>query len=608
MILLLLAACEGPAKDSAAPRDVEVGALGAGPLNPFPSMELVGDDGMLAFPEGLLPRAEEGAEWDVTRLNGRDGFSPVQPSVAMLPVPIDEASLSGQDGVGIGGSVRIVDLTTGTEVPCFAELDAHPDAVDDGARALVVRPMQAVPVGHRVAVVVTDAVTSGGAPLALDAWAEAKAAQGHYAELEAELVALGHDGVALAWDFPVGDGTTITRGLAARVEVPPAYTFTRIADADAGTETLPPGVWKKIEGSYTVTNWLVDDTVFALGADGLPEAQGTTEAYLYVHVPDAMRGAAAGTVPVVVFGHGILSDPGDYLDEDDDPSAVIALSERMGAIFVATVWRGLTKTDQAEAIGVARDFGRFPELTDKLAQGVANNLALIRLVDEGDLLDAPELAAADGAPLADRSRLYWYGISLGSIEGAVTLANQDRIAHAVLHVGGADWSTMLERSSNWPTFEYLVADTVADPWDRQVLYAASQLHWDNVDPASYTEDLAGRSILWQEAIGDDQVPNITTELLARTLGLPLGTPSATTPYGLQTAALPGTAPMLVQYDPELGMPAATNRPADVTGAHHEPRLWEGCIAQTATFFTAGAEGAVVHYCGSGPCTASNTGE
>ncbi|MDP2311096.1 MAG: hypothetical protein Q8P18_34065 [Pseudomonadota bacterium] len=600
MTLLLLLACVETDDTGKPATVVDPGALAAGPLNPFPSMELVGSDGKLAIPDGLLPQVPDGTAMDVRRLNWRDGFSRVQTSVAMLPVAIDSDSLPGPSAIGIGGSVRMFDLDTGVEIPMFAELDAHPEAIESGARALIVRPMLAMTPGHRVAVVVTAAVTSGGAPLALEEWQDAKAADPHYADLEESLLGLGVPTVALAWDFPVGDGTAVVRSLAATVTTPTAYTFDRVTDATTGF--LPPRVWKKIEGSYTTDNWLVDDLVFDVDDSGVPLAKGTAEATLYVHVPESAQ-HAVGTAPVLVFGHGILSNPGNYLDEDDDPSAVVELADRLGAIVVATTWRGLTSEDQVDTVLMASDFGRFPELTDRLAQAVANNLALIRLVADGPLLDDPELAG-----LADRSRIYWYGISLGSIEGAVTLANQDRIEHAVLHVGGSAWSTMLERSSDWPTFELLVERGILDPFDRQLLYATSQLLWDPVDPASYVEDLAGRSFLWQESIGDDQVPNLTTELLMRSVGVPLGSPGVTTPYDLGAVALPAVGPAFTQFDSLRGAPADTNRPSEVTGAHGTPRLWEGTKLQTLAFFAEGAEGTVTHFCGGGPCTADNQGE
>lgn len=596
MTLLLLTACVNESSVEK-PVDVESGALARGPLDPFPSVELVGDDGRLAIPAGLLAKVEGGTDLDVTRFNWRDGFSRVQTSVVRVPVPVDAASIGGQGGLGYGGSVRMVDLTTGEEIACFAELDAHPEA---DPPALLVRPVAAMTPGHRVAVVVTPAVTSGGAPLSLPEWADAKEADAHYATLEAELVALGHE-VALAWDFPVGDGTAVVRAIAASVGVPAAYTLTRVRDADEGAE-LPPGIWRRAEGTFTADNWLVDDVVFTT-EDGVPVAQGTAEADLFVYVPDALREAPDARAPILVFGHGILADPDDYLDADADDSAVIELANRLGAIVVGTTWRGLTADDQADTVEVAADFGRFPELTDRLAQGVANTLALLRLVDEGALTSDPLFAGK-----ADPTRIYWYGISLGAIEGAVTLANQSRVQHAVLHVGGAAWSTMLERSSNWTTFEVLVRRGIPDAWDRQVLYAASQLLWDPVDPASYVEDLRGRSFLWQVAIGDDQVPNLTTDLLMRSVGVPLGTPEVYVPLDVDTVALPTVAPAFTQFDPEKTPPAEVNRPSEVTRAHGSPRTWEGAKAQTLAFFEAGLEGQVLHFCGEGPCTASEPGE
>lgn len=593
--MIFLLACTGAKDDSAAPA-VGAGALGEGPLNPFPSMELVEDD-LVAVPEGILPQVEGGTALDVARFNWREGFSRVQTSVVMLPVDVDAESLPSQAELGVGGSVQMWDLDTGTEIPMFAELDAHPDALESGERALLVRPMQPMTPGHRVAVALTPGVTSGGSPLSLPEWEAAKAADPHYAELASELEALGVE-VALAWDFPVGDGTLALRSAVAGRGAPGAVTVDRTWDTDLGDE-LPPGLWRKVRGTFTADTWLVDDQVFET-VDGAPVRQGTAEVELWVYVPDAVRKLAPGTAPVVVFGHGILSDPDDYFGEDDDPSAVIDVANRLGAVVVATVWRGLTTDDLADTVIVAADFGQFPQVTDRLTQGVLNNLSLIELVTGGGLLDLPELTG-----LADPTSVLWYGISLGSIEGAVTLANQDTIPRAVFNVGGADWSTMLERSSNWPTFELQVQRGIPDPWDRQILFSASQMLWDPVDPASYVEDLATRSALWQESIGDEQVPNLTTELLMRGVGAPLGEPTVTTPYGIATVALPTEGPAFVQFDPEVDPPEEANRPAEVSGAHGAIRLYEGCREQTVTYLT---EGTVEHYCGDAPCSASNQGD
>jgi len=154
-------------------------------------------------------------------------------------------------------------------------------------------------------------------------------------------------------------------------------------------------------------------------------------------------------------------------------------------------------------------------------------------------------------------------------------------------VGGCAWSTMLERSSNWTVFEQAVVRTIPDAYERQRLYAASQLFWDPVDPASYVEDLQGRRILWQESIGDDQVPNLTTEVLARSLGLSIGEPAQTSPVGLDTVPLPADPPLLYQLDPGLGLPPPVNRPSAKTLAHDTPRTWPEVQAQTVQVLQGG---------------------
>lgn len=587
MIPLLLA-CAEPAAE---PVD---GVLDQGPLNPFPSFELV-EDGHLAIADGLFPVPEGGTALDVRRLDARTGFSPVQTAVVMLDEAVDPESLPSPDAGSEAGSVQLWDLDAGARIPCFAELDAHPDALAAGRRTLIVRPLRAMTPGHSTAVVLTRGVTTeAGVPLDDAAWRRAVAADPHYAALADALAGLGVTDVALAWDYPVGEGTGPLDAMVVDRGTPGTWTFTRTAQ----DEDVVEGVWKQAEGHFTARTWLVDDRAFAVDDAGAPVPQGEAEVDLYVMIPESLR-EATEPAPVLVFGHGFLREPGDYLADPDDTSRVIEVANRLGAVVVGSTWRGLTTDDLADAVAVARDFGRLPELTDRLTQAVVNHLLLLDLLTTGGLADDPFLEGR-----ADPSRIRWYGISLGSIEGAVVLANQDVVEHAVLHVGGGAWSTMLERSSNWPVFESQVRETVPDPHDRQLLYAASQLWWDPADPAAWVERLTGRPLLWQEAIGDDQVPNLATELLIRSLGVPLAEPSVTVPFGLPTTPFPLEGPALVQFDPEVGLPPEENRPAPDTDAHELPRRWEGTVAQTVEFL---ATGLANHHCGDQACAASNPG-
>ncbi|MEC8424171.1 MAG: hypothetical protein VX000_10360, partial [Myxococcota bacterium] len=141
-----------------------------------------------------------------------------------------------------------------------------------------------------------------------------------------------------------------------------------------------------------------------------------------------------------------------------------------------------------------------------------------------------------------------------------------------------------------------------------LLFAISQLFWDPADPVSYAADLQGRDILWQVAVHDEQVPNRTTELLARGVGMTIALPTPRSPWGVEQGPLPVALPAMTWFDPETSAPPEANRPAPVTRAHSEPRLWEGTKLQTLRFLQADGPGAVLHFCGDTPCSASNTGE
>lgn len=587
-MLLLALGCYSPD-----PIVTPAGALGEGSLNPFPSTELVAD-GHLAFRAGELPN--RGVDWDVDRLDERTGFSVVQPSVVQLPAPVDPDSIAGQAGLGTGGSVRMFDLDSGAELPVLAELDANEDAAESGNPALIVRPMEAMTPGHTVAVVLTNEVTTNGLPF--DNLPEPA---GHYADLRDELSAMGVDDVQLAWDFPVGDGTAPLRSVLEQVGTPSSWTFTTTWLPGSELEPLVDATMQ-LEGTFVADDFLVDDVALDY-ADGTAAPQGSTDAYLFVHVPPSVATAADGSVPVMIFGHGIFGNPREYF-ADPDNLHQLEIADRLGVVVVATVWRGLTTDDQLHAFDVAGDFPRIHEITDMLVQGVANTVQLQRLVQTDTFWADPAFDTIRSK--VDPTKVLYFGISLGGIEGAVTLANDVEFDAGVFHVGGSDWSTMLERSVDWPPFQAVVQRDYEDPVERQLLYATSQLYWDAVDPADYVDALRGGTFLWQESIGDDQVPNITTELLMRSIGVTLGTPAVTSPPNIGQQALPMDAPAFTQFDAEVGDATTTNVPGTLTNAHTIPRTWEGMKAQVVTFLAEG--GVVEHFCGDGPCTAENTGD
>ncbi len=585
-----LAACVEPAQEVALPA-----------LLPFPDSAVDGGDQgvvLVDLPGGATPwAAPEPA---------RSGWSVVQTAVVPLDVALDPATLPSWADLSVDGAVRLVDLEDGTRYPVMAELDAAPR--ESGHPALLVRPLQPLPDGRDIAVVLTAGVrdTSGGSVSfpwfdavieGAEPEGEAVRAQGWRDTVET-LGTHGEDDVRLAFAFHTDRHTDPLEAVLADRAVPTVFSLDEVSTGEA----VPPRTLRQVRGTYTVRSWLGSDGRIAW--DGAtPVAVGTDEATLLVHVPASLAGADPGSVPVWVFGHGIFANPDIYLGDDDDPSGVLELADRAGAIVVATTWRGLTSGDIAVPFGVASDIATFPRLRDHLMQGVANVAMLLDAVRDGDLLDDPAFGG-----LGDPDTVRYHGISLGGIEGAVLQgALGDAAPPAVLHVGGGAWSTMLERSTHWSLFEDALIDSgLTDPTQRQRVYAATQLWWDPVDPAVWADRIAGRTALWQIASADEQVPNVASWVLLRGVGAALVQPSPLEVPGLSAAA-PGPVPAVSVFETGFLSSDGDNRPAEDTPAHETPRRWEGAIAQAIRFLDPDDPGVVVAPCGDRPCTQDHTG-
>lgn len=645
LLSLLLFGCHSTPDVPAPCEDISgaAGLVDGTVVNPFPSFHVTRNtpDGCrVSIPPDVLPVGLDSDPMPVERFDVRDGFSPGQTSYWRPGVAVDATSLpawsDAEAGLGDDASVQIWDMDSGVRLPAFAEVDAYAAQSDD-QRAVLIRPLAPLPFGARVAVVVNDGVTMVGggsvpAPPALLAIRDAEtpdlddARALHYHALLEELQSLGipRGSVVMAWDFPIGSKDSLAAPLDAllagmRAELPadpdfePDVSIDVLLDRDLGDAPVD-GLWRELRGSAQLTHYLWDEDdgatdtehdagMFRLDTGGVPIARAIDDAFFIAVVPESVRGAAPGTVPVVVFGHGIFSAPRAYLTASGDPNSTIELLNRLGAIGIGGEWRGLTERDRPDAIRVAVNLGRFPLITDKMIQGVSNQVALPRLM-KTQFRNHEAFADQDGASMVDTDRIYYFGISLGGIEGLTLMANTEHVSHGVLHVPGSTWSTMLERSTNWNAFEPFVIESVAAPWDRQLLYAVSQLLWDPVDPVTHYRELDGVSILMQVSVGDEQVPNFTAELLARGAGIPLVTPAVTDVAGLTPRESPRgpDARGYMQFDPQKGTPPNVNRPQEVASeAHTSIRGTDEVMSQIETFFAQGSEGTIVHPCGGDPC-------
>ena len=113
-----------------------------------------------------------------------------------------------------------------------------------------------------------------------------------------------------------------------------------------------------------------------------------------------------------------------------------------------------------------------------------------------------------------------------------------------------------------------------------------------------------KQVLVHMAIGDDQVPNISTHWQARSMGIPVLGPSVDEPYGLEVTDGPLDGSALVIMDGGAPAIPRENVPAPDTGMHTLTRNQAASHRQIATFFATGqivneCDGAC--YCATGAC-------
>jgi hypothetical protein len=165
----------------------------------------------------------------------------------------------------------------------------------------------------------------------------------------------------------------------------------------------------------------------------------------------------------------------------------------------------------------------------------ADQLQLVRLIETLSTLDVLPIGAPDGVPDLDTSRIFYIGQSFGSVLASTTLAVAPEIKAACLNVGGDGLLSILRESGTFRLLlKGLLPSNLTDG-DQARFIAASQAIVDPGDPLNFAPFVslragpgvsgwAPRHLLLQEVSGDLVVPNLSSELLARGLGLAQETP------------------------------------------------------------------------------------
>ncbi|MCA9637261.1 MAG: hypothetical protein KC420_14645, partial [Myxococcales bacterium] len=289
--------------------------------------------------------------------------------------------------------------------------------------------------------------------------------------------------------------------------------------------------------------------------------------------------------PIAVYGHGLLGDG----------SEAVSVAGKTGSmILVGTDWWGMAEEDLPNvATVITSSFVNGRSLPERLLQSTVNFTTLGYLL-AGELAEAPEMRA-DGKPLVDTSAVHYIGGSQGGIMGGTTVALAPNLDRGVLVVGGANYSQMIWRSTAFNGVNSLWVGFHKDEIEREFLMALFQTAFDLADPVIYAEEIREapfegnnpKQLLLVESIGDVQVPNISTEMMARSYGMKMIGAPIYEVFDVPTVAEVDDVALLQVDTKPAFLPPTENLPADEdNGAHGKSADGPG-IQDTIAYFLLG---------------------
>ncbi len=556
-------------------------------LLPFPSDFYLVDDPdtvtgrRLVFPQGALPDHVPPAIFD-----DADGFTMTPTILAWLPGGVDSTSLPDPLDPGAtledDSPVFLVETTGWTRVPVLAELDANTD--DVRLQLLLIRSHVKLEPNTGYVVILRDGLrTRDGAPHetgeAFAALRDGRATGDPDVERlrpSFELVnqAIAENGlepeeVVLAWAFHTRSEEQVVSTL---MEMQWMTWEAPTGDWSIDATEVNTENWIA-EGTFEVPNFLDEDGLVQMDADGLPISQGTYPEEFRLTIPLSVT----ETRPVIVYGHGFFSNLGE-----SSGGAVNQLCRERGFSAIATNM-GFNESDM---------FSQLDILTTRLQdmhwlislhwQKLVNQTALAKLVQERLSTELTvDWGGGEFLPL-DGAAVHYSGISNGGTYGYLVASTSPAFERAVLMVGGGGLTHFLQRAVNWRDFEWFFDGVVEDKQAMQILLATLQIPLDSIDSLNYVHRLTRNRFPGlgpmrasvHMAVNDSQVRNILTEWSCRTAGVPLVTPSAKDIWGLETitAVLPDGAPdadsALHVYDEHVEPSPITNVPPMADNGTH----------------------------------------
>jgi len=563
-----------------------IAAFGNPCLQPFPNDYFTRPDSSsetglrVNFQPDSTPKNSAGKHIEVDQLNTSDGFSPGQPVSLYIPGLDNQAAFDATGAVPLadisrtyepGQPVLLLDAETGERQLIWTELDTN--ATENKSRNFYIRLGKNLKNGHRYLVVLRNLKDSSGktiqAPAGFRLYRDNQRTNNPLVEkrrnqYEKDFALLRKEKISrsslyLTWGFTTASTENLTgRALSIRNRAfaelgdpnladgviqgsAPTFTITESLDNPDGEGQLA----RRIRGTFEVPCFL--DVVgcktgfsFKLDDQGLPiRIPGNTfTARFQCNIPSSSvsGGLVVQKARPSLYGHGLMNE-----FNEANALNVRQLGNENGVMVCATDWTGLSSSDNGNpfyddyptAIAALQDLSKFPAIPDRFQQSYVNFMFLGRLMIHPDgFTDAPAFDFS-GESVIDTSQLSYYGNSQGGMQGGALTALAPDFTRSVLYVPAINFSTVLERSTDFDDFVVVLNPSYPKRIERPLILSLVQMTWDRGEPNAYANNMTSNplpgtpahKVMIAMAYGDHVVANVATEVQARTIGAPLRLPS-----------------------------------------------------------------------------------
>jgi len=533
-----VAFCDGPTRLLHAPE--------LGRLTTFPDDYFTVDDPL--SPTGLRVSMVPGQDVQVSgalashallleQLSTLDGFGTNADLVLVFSGPLDPTTLpAGGDGSGrADASVVLVDLDASP--PAFLDFDWR--LVEEGGNTenhtLVLSPLGPLRPRTRYGIAVTTRARDGAGECIAPSESMRHLLSGAataprldrlrsrigelVAALESAETIAGPGDLSAAVVFTTQSiwqtSATIAEGIRQRT-----YPYQSIGGC------VDHGDFRECAGSFDADDYRIDSHHVD---DAAPASQGTYALPIVTYLPPMVPGV--GSFPTILYVHSLTRDR--Y-----QAARVAAFACPLGFAVVAI--DAVLHGNHPQQPSDQSDFGRLMaffginasldppwdglRMRGNLRQSAYEKLQLLELLRPGVDIDG------DGVDDVGIDPIGYVGASLGGIMGPEFLAFAPEMGFALLVVPGARMSWVIQHAPSFAILA-LILQNGEPNGEMARVFPLLQAVVDRADPGSYTRhvlqerlpgfDSAAPHLLMQIAVGDEVVPNRTSQAYAAGLGVPL---------------------------------------------------------------------------------------